>query len=468
MSQAASASIVHWNAWHADAFARAGRERRPVLLSLVATWSAGCREMDRTTFADAGIAAAINEQFVPVRVDADERPDIADRYELGGLPTTAFLSPEGHLLGGGTFTDATRLGEVLRLVPAALARFGEPPERHEPAQPPPSRPSAPSSETEIEATLWAASDHENGGFGGAPKFPHAAAVRLAFQLHADRADAGLLAAATLSLDAMGWGELFDLESGGFFRCCAGVDWTDPQRELLLGVNASLLDLYLDAAESLPLARYRARAGDVARFLDTQLRRQDGAWRLAANPPASRVFTDANARAASALLRAARVLDDTSLGTRAIAGLEQVLLASYKPGEGLSHYPGGPRGLLTDHAAMMHATLDAWEETGNIVYRMMAEELTHYAVRTMWDGSGAGFFDRAPALFAAEPAGAARVLKPFVLNCETASALHRLAEAVNDGALAVRAAAVLDAMSPMAAAQGADAAHYLLARRAILR
>ena len=467
MSQATSTPTVHWDAWHPDTFARAASERRPILLSLIATWSAGCRELDRTTYADAGIAATINDRFVAIRVDADERPDIADRYELGGLPTIAFLSPAGHLLGGGTFADAARLADVLRRVPAALLRFGE--QAPTPERPQPESPAQPGAafDADIESSVWGTSDRRNGGFGSAPKFPHAAAVRLGLQLHAERGDPELLAMATRSLDAMGWGELFDPESGGFFRCCAGADWTGPQQELLLAVNASLLDLYLDAGERMPLARYRARASDIVGFIDTGLRRQDGAWRLAANTPASRVFTDANARAASALLRAARLLDEPTLGTRAIAGLEQVLLASYRPGEGLSHYPGGPRGLLTDHVAMMHATLDAWEETGNVVYRMMAEELTHYVVRTMWDEGSAGFFDRVPALFDAEPAGA-RLRKPFVLNCEAATALHRLAEAVNDGALAVRAAAALDAISPTASAQGADAAHYLLARRAILR
>ena len=440
-----------------------------MLLSLTSSWSAGCREMDDSTYADAAIAGEINDRFVPIRVDADERPDIADRYELGGLPTIAFLSPAGHLLGGGTFVGAAKLRDVLRLVPSALAQMPEEPVR------PPWAAAAPAVETgadiddtRIAAAIWASADQRCGGFGDAPKFPHAAAVRMLLQLHAEGGDPRILDAATRTLDAMGWGELFDTDSGGFFRCCAAPDWTVPQRELLLGVNASLLDLYLEAAEQTCCERYLARAADVARFIDTHLRRQDGAWRLSANAAASRVFTDANAHAASALLRAARVFDDPALGTRAIAGLEHALLASYKPGDGVAHYAGGRRGLLTDHVAMAHATLDAWEESGNVVYRMMAEELAHFVIRTMWDDRSAGFFDRAPALAADEPAGGAQPLKPFVLNCQAASALRRLAEAVNDPTLDARASAVLDALSPAAAAQGADAAHYLLARRAILR
>ena len=460
---------MHWNAWHLDAFTRASREGRPILLSLTSTWSAGCREMDGSTYADAAIAEQINERFVPIRVDADERPDIADRYELGGLPTIAFLSPAGHLLGGGTFVDAAKLRDVLRRVPAALASVADSSIRRASVPAAPGTvPGSSSDVTQIETAVWATIDHRHGGFGEIPKFPHAAAVRLLLRLHDERHDPRILEVATRTLDAMGWGELFDPDSGGFFRCCTAADWTRPQRELLLAVNASLLDLYLDAAEQTSLERYLARAADIAGFIDTQLRRQDGAWRLSANATASRVFTDANAHAASALLRAARVFDDPVLGTRAIAGLEHVLLASYKPGEGVAHYAGGPRGLLTDHVAMMHATLDAWEESGNVVYRMMAEELTQFVIRTMWDAEGAGFFDRAAALAIDEPAGAAHTLKPFVLNCQAASALHRLADAINDPTLASRASAVLDALSSAACAQGADAAHYLLARRRVLR
>src|SRR5688572_11694178 len=279
MSQAPSPPLVQWNAWHIDAFTRAGRERRPVLLALTSTWSAGCRAMDDSTYADAAIAGEINERFVPIRVDADERPDIADRYELGGLPTIAFLSPAGHLLGGGTFVDAAKLRDVLRLVPSALAQMPL-----APVHPPPAAvtsehgPGADVDDTRIEAAVWASADQRFGGFGDTPKFPHAAAVRLLLQLHAERGDPRILDAATRTLDAMGWGELFDTESGGFFRCCAAPDWTVPQRELLLGVNASLLDLYLEAAEKTSVERYLARAADIVRFIDTQLRRQDGAWR----------------------------------------------------------------------------------------------------------------------------------------------------------------------------------------------
>src|SRR5688500_17024632 len=76
--------------------------------------------MDRTSYADPAVAALINDRFVPVRVDADRRPDISSRYTLGGWPTTAFLNADGEILGGGTFVAADRLPSVLNRVVDAV------------------------------------------------------------------------------------------------------------------------------------------------------------------------------------------------------------------------------------------------------------------------------------------------------------------------------------------------------------
>ena len=100
-------SGIDWLPWSAAAFARAKAERKPVLLSIVTTWSRGCDEMDRTSYADPVVAGLVAERFVPIRVDADRRPDISSRYTLGGWPTTAFLNADGEILGGGTFVSAS-------------------------------------------------------------------------------------------------------------------------------------------------------------------------------------------------------------------------------------------------------------------------------------------------------------------------------------------------------------------------
>ena len=111
---------IRWRAWGADAFAEAHAARRPVLLSIHVAWSAACRQMDDETFADPAVVALVDDRLVPIRVDADQRPDIGERYSLGGWPTTVFLTPDGECLGGGTFVEPDRLRAALEDVSASF------------------------------------------------------------------------------------------------------------------------------------------------------------------------------------------------------------------------------------------------------------------------------------------------------------------------------------------------------------
>ncbi|MDQ3487738.1 MAG: DUF255 domain-containing protein [Acidobacteriota bacterium] len=454
-------TTVAWLPWDATAFARARGEGKPILLSVDAPWSIGCREMDRVTYGDAETAAAINATCVAVRVDADLRPDLADRYDFGALPTTAFLTADGHVLGGGTFVAPSRLREALgrlSLTSAAVEALRPAPEVADGTD---------DMETLTDA-VFATFDDQHAGFGSRPKFAHTAPVRLALDLYVESREPIMLERAARTLDAMGWGGLYDEEHGGFSRCAAEPNWSGVQAEKVLPVNAALLDLYVYAGTVASNERWFARAVDLVHFIERKLIAANGAWRFTESAEPGRQFSDANGVAASAMLHAARVFDDEALGKRAIEALERVLLASYKPGGGVAHSATGVRGLLTDHVGMATATLDAWESTGNVVYRMMAEELMHFAVRTMWDGDRGGFFDRA--VEDNDPPGVppCRPLKPFVLNCEAAIVLRRLAEALNESVFGKQAVEALAAVSGRAASHGPLAAHYLLARRAVLR
>ena len=97
-----STAAIAWLPWRAESFARARAEGRPVLLFLAPSWCGHSAEMDSATFADTEVAALVTAHFVAIRVDPDRRPDIAERYSLGGWPKTAFLTPDGDVLGGGT------------------------------------------------------------------------------------------------------------------------------------------------------------------------------------------------------------------------------------------------------------------------------------------------------------------------------------------------------------------------------
>ena len=456
---------VSWLPWGAAPFARARDEGKCVLLAIAAPWSAACRAMDERCYSDADIVAEINRWFVPVRVDADRRPDLVDRYELGGLPTTAFLDAEGQILGGGTFVPPERFLDVLRLARQPLSPVfrGGSAGATNAAVPPVSVPSS----DDLAALVFSSFDAVHGGFGSAPKFPLVAPVRLALDLFRETGDPTMAVYVSRTLDAMGWAGLYDEQEGGFSRCAAHADWSEPQREKLLGVNASLLDLYLEAGVTLGNERWLARAADTLAFIqrDLSLAPDDG-WRVSVASDAL-WLSDANAAMVSAALHAARVFEDDPLRELALHALESVLLATYKPGDGVAHSQGGIRGWLSDHVAMIAAHLDAWDVTGDVVYQMMAEELAQFMLRTMGLSDGA-FADRARGEGEEFQGLLRRPLKPFVVNCDAALALHRLSRATGDRKWHERARRALDAVEPLAAAQGPLAAHFLIARRSLSR
>jgi len=472
MGQIRLRSTVAWLPWGTAAFARARDEQKPLLLSVFAPWSSACREMDRLCYDDGEIADEINRWFVPIRVDADRRPDVADRYDLGGLPSTVFLTADGDIIGGGTFVPPGRLREaLLRLRTEWRINFQLPTtnSRTTDAQ----LASVNSEEalrcdpTELSADVFGQFDDEHGGFGGAPKFPLIAPLRLALDLFRETRSGESATCVTRTLDAMGWGGLYDEAAGGFHRCAINSDWSEPQPGKLLSINAALLDVYLEAGVTLENERWLARAADLVEFIQGTLAIGPGeGWRASSDSDATR-YSDLNGSTVSSLLRASRVFHDDSLLQLSLQSLETVVLAAYRPGQGLAHCPGGVRGLLTDHVAMISAHLDAFDRTGNVVYSMMAEELARYAERVLHPDPHGGFLDRAPGLDD-EVGLLARPVRPFELNCEAAVAFARLATLNPEGGFDALARSALSAASQTATLQGPVAAHYLLARRALSR
>jgi hypothetical protein len=313
-------------------------------------------------------------------------------------------------------------------------------------------------------------------------------VQLALDLWQETRDARYQAIALSTLDAMGWSSLYDGVDGGFFRYATTRDWQLPHHEKLLETNAALLRLYLNAGTALDAPRFTDRAADTLRYIQNTLADPvDGGWRTSqgADPayyaaPSSeerrrlpspavcdRLYADATAAMVSAALHASHVFADDGLRAFTIKSLERVLLACYKPGSGISHWSDGQprgRGLLADQVAMATACLDAFDVAGNVVYEMMAEELAHFALRTMWDERAGGFFDRSRESSDDEIGLLRQGLKPFVVNCDAARLLRRLAASSGDHDFAGYADRALAAMAPFALEQGPLAAHYLIAIR----
>ncbi len=446
---------VHWQEWSGLPFGAARQSRKGVLLFLTARWSAGCAAMERLVFADPAVVALVRRDWIAVRVDADQRPDINERYNLGGWPTIALLTPEGEILSGGTFLEVQELISLLERSREAVEALSVPQEVHGGLVASPRQATEPEPEAtiDVDAADWLVehllteADAAHGGFGEGPKYPMPAALGLLLARYRESADSEVALVLTRSLDAI-CEHLYDEREGGFFRYAAHRDWTGPSSEKLVAENARLMTICLEAATLLDSPHYRARAMGALSWIRTRMvdtehggffaseradhSQSETTERVTSDPGSldRTLYADVNAEVAGSLLIVGDSLDDPSLVELALSSLERVVLVLYRPGAGLAHYyTDRPhvRGLLVDQVRAAWSLVTAARLTGRVPYVMLAEELMQYARRTLWDQARGGFFDRSvPVAEDGDIGLLAERIKPLDTNCEAARALAALA------------------------------------------
>ena len=209
------AGIAWWD-WEEETFRLAKELDVPILLSISAVWCHWCHVMDETSYANPEVAALINADFIPIRVDTDQRPDIKSRYNMGGWPTTAFLTPDGEVLTGATYVPPEEFKRLLNQVSdyyrnnkdAVQAKLSELEDRRQAAREARARAIGELSISIVEEVVEAVVDGFDplhGGFGEAPKFPHAEALELALAEYWRTKDEQLLGVVTKTLSAMAQG-----------------------------------------------------------------------------------------------------------------------------------------------------------------------------------------------------------------------------------------------------------------------
>ncbi len=226
---------VSWLEWNKEAFRKAKELDKPILLDISAVWCHWCHVMDETTYSDSEVARLIEEKFVAVRVDRDQRPDIDKRYNMGGWPTTVFLSDAGDILMGGTYIPPQQMVGLLEQVSGIYEHNrGNMKSRilelQQDLKEPRVREVLDNSvfQSAVDGlTLEIASrfDSVHGGFGDSPKFPHSDALRLLLLQNYLQGHDGALTIVKQTLSAMGNGGIYDKVEGGFFRYSTTKDWS---------------------------------------------------------------------------------------------------------------------------------------------------------------------------------------------------------------------------------------------------
>ena len=292
---------VDWYPWGDEAFARAEAENKPILLSIGYAACHWCHVMEHESFEDDETAALMNERFVSVKVDREERPDVDGLYMEavvalsghGGWPMTVFLTPDGRPFWGGTyFPPEQRMGmPSFRQVLTAMAdvyrdrrgdlelqadqlvdaiRAGSDRQAS-------SDPLTTALLTGAVSTLRRQFDPKQGGFGGAPKFPPSASLDLLLRLHAGSGIAGAHEMARLTLDRMAAGGIYDQLGGGFHRYAVDSVWLVPHFEKMLYDNALLASAYLHAWAIDGLDRDRRVVEETLDYLVRVLRLPEGGF-----------------------------------------------------------------------------------------------------------------------------------------------------------------------------------------------
>jgi uncharacterized protein YyaL (SSP411 family) len=313
---------IQWHEWGEEAFAAAQRENKPMLLDIGAVWCHWCHVMDRESYDDAEVAAIVNEHFVAVKVDRDERPDIDSRYQAavsavngqGGWPLTAFLTPDGKPFYGGTYFPPTDgygrpsfkrvlvsianayreknsdVVEQARMVESAIAQ----------AESFSGRDGRVSSSiiAAIQKSAFSMFDAHHGGFGQAPKFPHPSALDLLIERYARTASGaslrrtaeggrphmGVASSSTeltqddeylrnlivTTLEHMAKGGVYDQLAGGFHRYSVDERWVVPHFEKMCYDNSELLKNYVHAYQATGSEFFASVARDIIRWMDEWL------------------------------------------------------------------------------------------------------------------------------------------------------------------------------------------------------
>ena len=286
---------VDWYPWGAEALERAREEDRPILLSVGYSACHWCHVMAHESFESTRTAAVMNEHFVNVKVDREERPDVDALYMeatvsmtgQGGWPMTVFLTPEGEPFYAGTYFPPeprhgmpsfpqlllavaeawrTQRGDLLEQAQRLVEAVG-----HSARIEPSAEPLTPALLDVAEQGIARTFDHANGGFGRAPKFPPASTLE--FLLRRDSPEA--LRMVRKTLDAMAVGGMYDLVGGGFHRYSVDDRWLVPHFEKMLYDNALLASTYLHAWVVTGESRYRTVAEETIDYVVRELRLPDG-------------------------------------------------------------------------------------------------------------------------------------------------------------------------------------------------
>ncbi|QBD82156.1 thioredoxin domain-containing protein [Ktedonosporobacter rubrisoli] len=461
---------IHWRSWGKDAFQEAIQQDKPIFLMIMSSWCQWCHIMDETTLSEPSIISIINNDYIPIRVDSDIRPDVNQRYNQNGWPSVALLSSEGEILWGGVYVPPKQmlyyLGYVRRYYSEHRLEIAEQVRDLQDRRFTRSltqvlpgsglRPLLSEERVALEdlpraagAVLRDLFDADYGGFTIHPhlKFPHAEALELLLMLSRDKQPEAL-EMVCYSLSQMRDGGLWDKEEGGFFRYSAASDWSMPHTEKMLEENAAMLRLVALTAHATQDQQWFDLAKRLLLYVNNTLWQpqsclfsgsqsadeeyyEPGPYSRASREAPhvdTTIYTAWNARMISSYFLASKLLNYPSLDSIAMRALDALCERMMHRDGCVYHYAidGSPAlpGQLTDLVWLGHALLDAYELHEHKRYLETAIALMHFACQELLDKESGLFYD-----YPVDPEAMGRLAvrsQPLAENAVAAECLLRMA------------------------------------------
>jgi uncharacterized protein YyaL (SSP411 family) len=417
---------IRWREWSDDAFADAKKADKPILLAISAVWCHWCHVMDETSYSNPAIIELINERYMPVRVDNDRRPDVNARYNQGGWPTTAFLTPDGALLAGGTYLPPQQMQSALEQIAEFYSTNRAEIEKRSLELRSRTVGYTPSEADALNESIAANVlreaqtnyDPEYGGFGTAPKFPMIDVLELLLQEYRAAGQQQYYDMLAHTFSGMSSSGMYDHVEGGFFRYSTTRDWSVPHFEKMTEDHAGLLRVLAGLTRATRNERFRGTLVSAMGYVRSVLRdpetgffagSQDADEEYYALPLEERrkrqapyvdrtSYSNWTAAMAGTFFAVADVLEDDRIAGEGEMALD-MLHDRMRDADGLLFHfiepSGSPqvRGLLTDQAAYLRALLDAHTYGGQTRFLQRARDLAD-AIERRFAAEDGGFYDHA--------------------------------------------------------------------------
>ncbi|MGO9952975.1 MAG: thioredoxin domain-containing protein [Dissulfurispiraceae bacterium] len=432
-----TANLIKWRHWEKPTFDEAEKEGKPILLSISAVWCYWCHVMDETTYSAIDVIDYINSNFIPVRVDANMRPDIDNLYNQGGWPSTVVLTPKGEIVQGGNYISQESmivwLSDALEMLKDDKNGFKERSKtinkkRKETVRQQEGTTPDVFQITKITNLLESSYDKRYGGFGFSQKFPNPDAIDFLLSGYLKTRTPELATMISTTLEKMSRGEIYDRVEGGFFRYSTGRDWSAPHYEKMLDLNAALIGSYASAymvyAKSddkkvlnktiayIEKYLYDKRTGAFYGSQDAEEKYYGTTERSGLKPPHvdSTIYADSNAQMITGLIDAYGATGEKRFLRMAKRAAEFIIIHLYTDNDGTYHYYSGQKhvsGLLSDNVLFGLALIDLYNSTGEKRYISIAEDISRLIIDKFYDKTNGHFIP---------------FLETTIVNPEKASAL----------------------------------------------